>query len=183
MAKVPDPTYYSVLDVDTNASASEIVQAYRSKARTCHPDKNPRVEPAQFQAITEAYHVLADPATRRLYDQYGPALKPPCLGETVVQLTPLLVSFTTGFVGASVCVSSHVVHAMTLFGWQLGLTGLVSWYHAKRTDKTFVQPTRDVTSVSDYVTITFTGLVMGNVSGWAATSVVLLCKAMLRGRS
>ena len=49
---------YSVLDVDTSASASEIKQAYKKLARIWHPDKNP--SPAaneKFMKINEAYEV------------------------------------------------------------------------------------------------------------------------------
>ena len=49
------------------------VQAYYKKALRLHPDKNPGDEEAkeQFQAISEAYQVLADERSRAKYDAHG----------------------------------------------------------------------------------------------------------------
>ncbi|KAG6616482.1 uncharacterized protein IUM83_18465 [Phytophthora cinnamomi] len=183
MYEVQEPCYYSVLDVDVDASPSVIVKAYRSMALKYHPDKNPSAEPEQFQAITEAYEVLSDPEKRRLYDHYGPSLKPR-LGETFAQLAPLLLSFATGLVGSSARTYSGAFSARAMFGWELCLVGVAGAYYCYRpaaAAKPQAKPKREVVSVSDYVTITSMGLLMGNFTGWAATSVVVFCKAVVLG--
>ncbi|KAE8899174.1 hypothetical protein PF005_g27852 [Phytophthora fragariae] len=186
MYEVQEPCYYSVLDVDVDASPSVIVKAYRSMALKYHPDKNPDAEPEQFQAITEAYEVLSDPEKRRLYDHYGPSLKPR-LGETFAQLAPLLLSFATGLIGSSARTYSGAFSMRVMFGWELCLMGVAGMYYcyqpasAQTSAKPQVKPKREVVSVSDYVTITSMGLLMGNFTGWAATSVVVFCKAVVLG--
>ncbi|WP_433207270.1 DnaJ C-terminal domain-containing protein [Dactylosporangium sp. CS-047395] len=61
--------YYEVLGVPKGAPGEEIQRAYRTLARRSHPDvnKEPGAED-RFKEITEAYHVLSDPARRREYD-------------------------------------------------------------------------------------------------------------------
>lgn len=61
--------YYEVLSVDTDASASEIKQAYRKLARIYHPDVN-KEEGAieKFKEITSAYETLCNELERRKYD-------------------------------------------------------------------------------------------------------------------
>ncbi|WP_433047938.1 DnaJ C-terminal domain-containing protein [Dactylosporangium sp. CS-033363] len=61
--------YYEVLGVAKGATGEEIQRAYRTLARRSHPDvnKEPGAED-RFKEITEAYHVLSDPARRREYD-------------------------------------------------------------------------------------------------------------------
>lgn len=77
-----------------------------------------------------------------------------------------------------------------MFGWELCLMGVAGMYYcyqpASASTKTppakhQVKPKREVVSVSDYVTITSMGLLMGNFTGWAATSVVVFCKAVVLG--
>lgn len=65
--------FYEVLGVPRTASADEIQRAYRTLARTYHPDVNrdPAAE-ERFKEIAEAYDVLRDPDTRRRYDAFGP---------------------------------------------------------------------------------------------------------------
>ncbi|KAJ1446606.1 hypothetical protein M885DRAFT_421664, partial [Pelagophyceae sp. CCMP2097] len=45
-------------------------RAYYKISLACHPDKVPGQE-ARFQAVSRAYTVLADPSTRRRYDERG----------------------------------------------------------------------------------------------------------------
>jgi curved DNA-binding protein len=61
--------YYEVLGVARTADPDEIQRAYRTLARRHHPDVNrePGAE-ERFKAITEAYHVLSNPRTRREHD-------------------------------------------------------------------------------------------------------------------
>ena len=65
--------YYEVLELDKNATKSDIKKAYRKLARKYHPDLNPNDVTAQkrFQQINEAHEVLIDPEKRKKYDQYG----------------------------------------------------------------------------------------------------------------
>jgi molecular chaperone DnaJ len=66
--------YYAVLGISKSASADEIKQAFRQKARKLHPDVN-KAEDAKekFQTLQFAYEVLSDPQKKSLYDQFGEA--------------------------------------------------------------------------------------------------------------
>ena len=62
MNLVSGPNYYDILEIPTDASPSEITQAFRKKALEWHPDKNPNnLEEAtsRFIEIVEAYRVLS----------------------------------------------------------------------------------------------------------------------------
>lgn len=65
--------YYKLLGVDRAADDKAIRAAYRKLARKYHPDVNPGDASAEerFKEISEAYDVLSDPASRKLYDRYG----------------------------------------------------------------------------------------------------------------
>ncbi|HCN82891.1 MAG TPA: molecular chaperone DnaJ, partial [Sphingobacteriaceae bacterium] len=65
--------YYKILELDKNASESDIKKAYRKLARKYHPDLNPKDETAKkkFQQINEANEVLSDPEKRKKYDKFG----------------------------------------------------------------------------------------------------------------
>ena len=60
--------YYEILGLNRNASSSEISRAYRSLAKTYHPDvsSHPRAL-ENFQKIQQAYEALSDPRTRNEY--------------------------------------------------------------------------------------------------------------------
>ncbi|KAG0348803.1 hypothetical protein BG005_011307 [Podila minutissima] len=69
--------HYVILDIDKNASETDIKKAYRRRALEWHPDKNHhRVEEAtkQFALIAEAYEVLSDPQERAWYDSHRDAI-------------------------------------------------------------------------------------------------------------
>lgn len=62
--------YYKILQIEINASATEIKQAYRRLAKEFHPDSNH--ENANHDLIIKlnaAYEVLSDAKNRRIYDQ------------------------------------------------------------------------------------------------------------------
>lgn len=59
--------YYAFLDVLPNATPETIIQAYRRKAQTEHPDKKPGND-EHFKMIQQAYEVLSDPERRKRYD-------------------------------------------------------------------------------------------------------------------
>jgi molecular chaperone DnaJ len=65
--------YYKLLEVDQNSPAEEIKKSYKKLAMKYHPDKNLNdpTASAKFQNLAQAYNVLNDPKTRKIYDQYG----------------------------------------------------------------------------------------------------------------
>ncbi|KAL2889648.1 DnaJ-related protein SCJ1 [Ceratocystis lukuohia] len=65
--------YYKVLKVGKNANDKQLKSAYRQLSKRYHPDKNNGDEEAKsmFVQISEAYEVLSDPETRKIYDKHG----------------------------------------------------------------------------------------------------------------
>lgn len=65
--------YYSILNVDKNASGEEIKKSYRKLAHEYHPDKNQGDKKAEekFKEINNAYQVLGDPQKKSEYDKFG----------------------------------------------------------------------------------------------------------------
>jgi hypothetical protein len=55
-----------VLGVSRHATAEQIKQAYRHKAKAAHPDAGGSA--AAMSRVNEAYHTIGDPARRRRYD-------------------------------------------------------------------------------------------------------------------
>jgi len=66
--------YYELLGVRRGADEQEIKKAFRRLARQLHPDVSdePGAE-ERFREVTEAYEVLSNAETRRLYDRFGHA--------------------------------------------------------------------------------------------------------------
>jgi DnaJ-class molecular chaperone len=64
--------FYSVLQVAPKASEAEIKAAFRTLAKTCHPDLAPGDRQAEevFQEAKRAYTFLSNPETRKLYDAF-----------------------------------------------------------------------------------------------------------------
>jgi len=62
--------FYAVLGVPRTADAAAIKKAYRSLARTHHPDANSGSSSSEtrFKEVGEAYSVLSDPEKRQQYD-------------------------------------------------------------------------------------------------------------------
>lgn len=64
--------YYEVLGVSKDAAPDQIKKAYRRLAHKYHPDRNDDADAeTKFKGAAEAYEVLADPAKRQRYDQFG----------------------------------------------------------------------------------------------------------------
>ncbi|KAM6359954.1 dnaJ homolog subfamily C member 17 isoform 3-T3 [Alca torda] len=68
---------YGLLGVGEKASEQEVKKAYRQKALTCHPDKNPDNPRAAevFHQLSQALAVLTDAAARAAYDKVRKAKK------------------------------------------------------------------------------------------------------------
>ena len=69
MATPSSKDYYDILGVSKNATPDDIKKAFRTKARTMHPDvcKEPGAE-ERFKEISEAYETLSDPEKKARYD-------------------------------------------------------------------------------------------------------------------
>ena len=68
---------YALLEVEADADAKVIKKAYRKKALSCHPDKNPDNKAAVdlFHQLSDALEVLSDEKTRAAYDNLLKARK------------------------------------------------------------------------------------------------------------
>lgn len=65
---------YSVLGVSKDAEPATIKKAFKTLARTFHPDVNKSAGATErFKEITAAYEVLGDEQKRSLYDEFGEA--------------------------------------------------------------------------------------------------------------
>lgn len=64
-----DPNgYYRLLGLSPDASGDEVVRAFRSLAKTCHPDRNPDPSAAaRFKLLSEAYSTLSSAQGRAAY--------------------------------------------------------------------------------------------------------------------
>ncbi|KAF8661364.1 hypothetical protein AX16_001458 [Volvariella volvacea WC 439] len=70
---------YEILGVPKSATTEEIRKAYRKKALQTHPDRLPvgateadkKASEESFRKVNNAYEVLNDSKTRKLYDQHG----------------------------------------------------------------------------------------------------------------
>lgn len=132
--------------------------------------------------------MLSDPEKRRLYDHYGPSLKPR-LGESFAKLAPLLLALTTGFWGSTAYTMGWVGSFPTVAGIELGVLGVASLYYCVPRPSDRLQlprreagsggGRREVVDVADYLAVSATGLVAGNVSGWLGASAVLLLRSLL----
>ncbi|AAT27971.1 molecular chaperone DnaJ [[Mycoplasma] mobile] len=73
--------YYEILGLTKSASKDEIKKAYRTLAKTYHPDVNKETNAEEkFKEITEAYEILNDDVKREQYNQFGHAAFDPNAG-------------------------------------------------------------------------------------------------------
>ncbi|GDX72452.1 hypothetical protein LBMAG39_08850 [Cyanobium sp.] len=80
MAVTDQPSYYELLQIQPDASAQELRQAFRRLSKRYHPDTTdlPQIEAQEaFRQVQQAYLTLGDPARRRLYDAGLQAQRPP----------------------------------------------------------------------------------------------------------
>jgi len=77
MDKVKGLDLYLLLEVESDADDKTIRKAYRKKALSCHPDKNPdnKEAVALFHQLSDALEVLTDVDTRKAYDNVLKAKK------------------------------------------------------------------------------------------------------------
>uniref|UniRef100_A0A8C2SD93 DnaJ homolog subfamily C member 17 n=1 Tax=Capra hircus TaxID=9925 RepID=A0A8C2SD93_CAPHI len=68
---------YALLGIEEKAEDKEVKKAYRQKALSCHPDKNPDNPRAAelFHQLSQALEVLTDAAARAAYDKVRKARK------------------------------------------------------------------------------------------------------------
>ena len=65
------PDYYTILQIQKNASQNEIKTQFRQLAKKWHPDKKQSDDAEEKMAqINMAYEVLSNPKRRKMYDQY-----------------------------------------------------------------------------------------------------------------
>lgn len=63
------PDYYKILGVGRSADPADIKRAYRTRAKQCHPDLNPKPGATEeFMGVNEAYEILSDPRKKQVYD-------------------------------------------------------------------------------------------------------------------
>jgi len=66
--------YYTILEINRNATEEEIKKQYKKLALKYHPDhnlNNKEYAEEKFKEIGEAYEVLKDKEKRKIYDQFG----------------------------------------------------------------------------------------------------------------
>jgi len=73
---MPDKDFYKILGVDRNADTEQIKTAFRNLAKQFHPDVfkgegDKKEAEEKFKEIGEAYKILSNPETRKIYDTYG----------------------------------------------------------------------------------------------------------------
>jgi molecular chaperone DnaJ len=118
---------YDVLGVTRQASRDEIKQAFRRLARELHPDVAERPREGAFEEVVAAYHVLAHPRRRLLYDRLGRGVRrrPPARPAPGVPPVELSLEWYEAVRGASKPVEFEepvVCRACSGAGFERGVT-------------------------------------------------------------
>lgn len=81
---------YQMLGIDRDAQEPAVKAAYRTKAKTAHPDQGG--DPGEFERLQAAYDLLKDPVRRKVYDDtgYDPQLADPKDLKGVMMLETLI---------------------------------------------------------------------------------------------
>ncbi|CAO3677173.1 unnamed protein product [Rhizopus stolonifer] len=89
-----DIDFYTILNLNKNATVEDIKKSYRKLALRYHPDKNPHCE-EQFRLV------LSDPRNRRIYDRYGMVglNMVDSVGPSAMLLDPEISSIVLAFFG------------------------------------------------------------------------------------
>lgn len=130
-------------------------------ARDSHPDKV-QDSCSEFQRISQAYEVIGNDESRKLYDLYGKQLKP-CenVDSVLQQLMPMLSFMTIGGCGGFVYSMGYASLGTMVLGE--GAIGFSVGY-AVRTP---------ALSFSDVCTIGFAGQVLGTSVSWIVTMLAI----------
>jgi DnaJ-class molecular chaperone len=108
MRGIDMPHFYGVLGIAANANNAQVKTAFRSLAKTCHPDLSGGDE-VRFREIVQAYATLADPAKRAAYDVQCARVRAGMRRQLAGAVATMAVSFGLT-VGSGVAVA----------GWLLG---------------------------------------------------------------
>ncbi|WP_084725857.1 J domain-containing protein [Streptacidiphilus melanogenes] len=74
----PPPDPYRVLGVEPGARQAEVRRAYRARAKSLHPDTNPRPDaPDHLARVVDAYRRLIQQDADRTAPPPDPATQPP----------------------------------------------------------------------------------------------------------
>jgi DnaJ-class molecular chaperone len=61
--------YYSVLGIESSATAEQVMKAFETKAQDLHPDRNPSPDATlHLEYFIEAFQALSSPHSRADYD-------------------------------------------------------------------------------------------------------------------
>lgn len=60
--------HYELLEVSERASSEVIDASWKALMKLAHPDRNPGSDETRVMALNDAHDILANPATRRIYD-------------------------------------------------------------------------------------------------------------------
>jgi curved DNA-binding protein CbpA len=125
--------YYSILGAEADASLSDIERLYKRLAVRHHPDRGGDEE--EMKSLNEAYGVLRDEETRRVYD--AERRKPPIAEEpedgreAIYTQSPLKVEAAAGqslgaalFIGAGLFLALLVRFQWIWFLWPLAVLAL-----------------------------------------------------------
>jgi hypothetical protein len=120
--------YYSILGANEDASLGDIERLYKRLAVQRHPDRGGDEE--EMKSLNEAYGVLKDKETRRVYDalRHQPESTPPA---AIYTAAPLEINAAAGqslgallFIGAGLVLALLVRFQWIWFLWPLAVLAL-----------------------------------------------------------